>query len=61
MIPCANPSAAVQKHRVEIDAAVRKVLDQGRYILGPEVTAFESEFAKPPKPSASRAALTAFV
>jgi dTDP-4-amino-4,6-dideoxygalactose transaminase len=45
MILCANPSAAVQKHRVAIDAAIRGVLDGGRYILGEEVAAFEREFA----------------
>lgn len=29
----------------EIDAAIRRVLDSGRLILGPEVDAFETEFA----------------
>lgn len=46
MIPQANPHAAYQRHRAEIDAAIRRVLDSGRYILGPEVAAFEREFAE---------------
>lgn len=45
MIPPANPHAAYQRYRVEIDAAVRRVLESGRYILGPETLAFEREFA----------------
>jgi UDP-2-acetamido-2-deoxy-ribo-hexuluronate aminotransferase len=31
--------------RADIDAAVRRVFDTGRFILGPEVEAFESEIA----------------
>src|SRR5918997_1517550 len=31
--------------RAEIDAAVAGVLDDGRFILGPNVGAFEAEFA----------------
>jgi dTDP-4-amino-4,6-dideoxygalactose transaminase len=31
--------------RAEIEAALRRVLDSGAYTLGPEVAAFESEFA----------------
>jgi dTDP-4-amino-4,6-dideoxygalactose transaminase len=45
MILCANPKAAYLAHKVEIDAAVARVLESGRYILGPEVSAFEAEFA----------------
>jgi len=45
MILCANPSAGVQKHRKEIDSAIRGVIDGGRYILGEEVLGFEREFA----------------
>ena len=45
MIPCSNPKAQYLAHRSEIDAAIRRVLDSGDYILGPEVKAFESEFA----------------
>jgi len=44
-IPPANPGAFVRAHRAEIDAAIARVLDSGRYILGPEVEAFEREFA----------------
>ena len=35
----------LQSVRGEIDAAVARVLDSGRFILGPEVEAFESEMA----------------
>lgn len=44
-IPQANPGAFVQAHRAEIDAAIARVLDSGRYILGSEVDAFEHEFS----------------
>lgn len=44
-IPQANPGAFVRAHRAEIDAAIARVLDSGSYILGPEVEAFEREFA----------------
>jgi len=46
MILCANPSVGVHKHRAAIDAAIRRVLDGGWYILGEEVRAFEQEFAR---------------
>jgi dTDP-4-amino-4,6-dideoxygalactose transaminase len=36
---------ATQELRPEIDAAIARVLDSGRYIQGPEVDAFEQEFA----------------
>ena len=45
MILCCEPKAAYLSRQDEIDAAVLKVLAAGRYILGPEVEAFESEFA----------------
>jgi dTDP-4-amino-4,6-dideoxygalactose transaminase len=45
MIPCANPSAQFQSHRLEIEEAIRQVLQNGRYILGPELEALEREFA----------------
>jgi dTDP-3-amino-3,4,6-trideoxy-alpha-D-glucose transaminase len=32
-------------HRTEIDAAVRRVLESGSYLLGPELARFESAFA----------------
>lgn len=44
-IPQANPGANTQAHRAEIEAAIARVLDRGWYILGPEVEAFEAEFA----------------
>lgn len=45
MILCGNPFAQYQTYRTEIDAAIGRVLEKGWYILGDEVTAFESEFA----------------
>ena len=44
-IPQTDPRASYLVARSEIDAAVRKVLDGGWYILGDEVAAFEREFA----------------
>jgi dTDP-4-amino-4,6-dideoxygalactose transaminase len=46
MIRCANPFAQYEAHQTEIDAAVASVLRGNRYILGPEVDAFEKEFAQ---------------
>jgi len=45
MIPAANPRAQYVAHAAEIDAAIRRVLDSGRYIHGPECQAFEAAFA----------------
>ncbi len=45
MILCCNPQAQYLAHKSEIDAAVARVLQKGRYILGEEVRAFETEFA----------------
>jgi len=45
LITCGNPRAQYEAHRVEIDNAIRRVLESGRYILGEEVRAFEREFA----------------
>jgi len=45
MIYCSNPKAQYISHKEEIDAAITKVLNDGRYILGREVESFESEFA----------------
>lgn len=45
MIPFMDLSAAYRELKPEIDAAMSRVLDSGRYILGPEVEAFESEWA----------------
>jgi dTDP-4-amino-4,6-dideoxygalactose transaminase len=36
---------AVAEQREEIDAAIRRVLDSGWYLLGPELEAFEAEWA----------------
>ena len=44
-IPQCNPHASYVAQKSGIDEAVRRVLDNGRYILGPEVAGFESEFA----------------
>jgi dTDP-4-amino-4,6-dideoxygalactose transaminase len=44
-LPQANPGASYAAQRQEIDAAVARVLAKGRYILGDEVDAFETEFA----------------
>lgn len=45
MIPFLDLGAAYQELKTEIDAAVHRVLDSGWYILGPEVEAFEAEWA----------------
>ncbi len=41
----ADPRAGYLAQKAEIDAAIAGVLDQGAYILGPQVEAFEREFA----------------
>ena len=45
MIPFLDLGAAYRELRPEIDAAVSRVLESGLYILGPEVEAFEAEWA----------------
>lgn len=45
MIPCAFPLAQYQPLDSEIQAAISAVLKSGNYILGPQVEAFEKEFA----------------
>ncbi|MBM4422015.1 MAG: DegT/DnrJ/EryC1/StrS family aminotransferase [Chloroflexi bacterium] len=45
MILPASPGASYRAHKQEIDEAVRRVNESGWYILGPEVEAFEAEFA----------------
>lgn len=45
LLPFADPKANYWVHKEAIDAAIRRVLEGGWYILGPEVTAFEQEFA----------------
>jgi aminotransferase EvaB len=43
LVPVADPRRAVEAQRGEIDAAVARVLDGARYVLGPEHDAFEQE------------------
>lgn len=45
LIPQTDPRASYLAQRAAIDAAIARVLESGRYILGAEVAAFESEFA----------------
>ncbi len=40
-----NPRSNYLSHKTEIDTAIERVLDSGRFILGPEVGKFEEEFA----------------
>ncbi len=44
-IPLINPRASYLDCKEEIDAAIARVMESGRYILGQEVAAFEQEFA----------------
>src|SRR5262245_9003742 len=44
-IPQIDLRAGYVEQREETDAAIRRVLDSGWYILGKEVEAFEAEFA----------------
>ena len=44
-IPQCNPAALVAELRPQIDGAIARVLESGPYILGPEVEAFEAEWA----------------
>lgn len=44
-IPFLDVGAAYAELREEIDAATRGVMTSGQFILGPEVSAFEEEFA----------------
>jgi dTDP-4-amino-4,6-dideoxygalactose transaminase len=44
-IPFFDVAAAYRSFRGEIDSAVRRVLESGLVVLGPEVEAFEAEFA----------------
>jgi dTDP-4-amino-4,6-dideoxygalactose transaminase len=44
-VPLFDTSTPLAPLRGEIDAAIARVLDSGRFILGPEVAAFEREFA----------------
>lgn len=44
-VPFLDVRASYLELKVEIDNAIARVLDSGCYILGPEVEAFETEFA----------------
>jgi len=44
-IPFLDLGAAYRELKIEIDEAIHRVLDSGWYILGPEVEAFEAEWA----------------
>lgn len=44
-VPFLDVGAAYRELKLEIDAAVMRVLNSGWYILGPEVDAFETEWA----------------
>lgn len=44
-IPAANPLADYFARKQAIDLAIQRVLSGGQYILGPEVIAFQEEFA----------------
>ena len=44
-IAVTSPHRGVLAHRAEIETAMQRVLESGRYILGNEVAAFETEFA----------------
>ena len=44
-VPLFDPATPRAALRDELAAALARVLDDGRYILGPEVSAFEEEFA----------------
>lgn len=44
-IPIFNAKAQLEPIRTEIDAAIKRVMDSGQFILGPEVKSFEEEMA----------------
>lgn len=46
MIPQCSPGASCRARQAEIEAAIARVLASERYILGPEVLAFEHEFSE---------------
>jgi dTDP-4-amino-4,6-dideoxygalactose transaminase len=46
MIPQTDPGASYRAAREQIDAATRRVLESGWYILGEEGRAFEAEFSE---------------
>src|SRR5712691_5950293 len=44
-VPFLDVAAAYDELKSELDSATQRVMSSGQYILGPEVAAFESEFA----------------
>jgi dTDP-3-amino-3,4,6-trideoxy-alpha-D-glucose transaminase len=44
-VPLFDTAAPLTPLRAEMDAAIARVIDSGKFILGPEVEAFEREFA----------------
>lgn len=46
LLETSDPGAVWRVHQAELDAATRRVFASGRYILGPEVSAFEREWAR---------------
>ncbi len=44
-VPFLDVSASIAEMRGDLDAALARVLDSGRFVLGPEVEAFERAFA----------------
>ena len=45
-VPQTDPRAGYLAQQAEIDAAIRRLLEGGQYILGPEAEAFEHAFAE---------------
>lgn len=45
-IPVQDPRSAMRESHAGVIAAIERVIDSGNYILGPEVEAFEREFAE---------------
>lgn len=45
-LPVSDVGFVVRRYRSEIDSAVKRVLDSGWFVLGPEVEAFEAAFAR---------------
>src|SRR3954470_2273053 len=45
-VPLFDPVTPLRPLRAELHAAATRVLDSGRFVLGPEVEAFEREFAR---------------
>jgi dTDP-4-amino-4,6-dideoxygalactose transaminase len=46
MVPFVDLKAQYRAIKTEIDAAISRILENSQFVLGPEVAAFESEFAR---------------